>query len=158
MEIMAETFRSAGMVAGTSLEGDGDPTLAILKKAREVRADLIIMGSHGKGVVKQFLLGSVSHKVLSHWPGSILIERLPFEERRSGGLEKVCQRRVSRVILAGRAPRLDAPGCTLLWDGTLVAGEPSRHVPQGPANRFNGGDVGEAPGLIPISPSRDAPV
>jgi nucleotide-binding universal stress UspA family protein len=114
MEIMAGTFRGAGMVASTFVEDSGDPTLAILKKAGDVQADLIIMGSHGKGMVRQLLLGSVSHKVLSQWPGSILIERLPLEERKSGGLEKLCQRRASRVLLASRAHSPGAWGCTLL--------------------------------------------
>ena len=114
MEIMAETFRGAGIAAGIFVEEKGDPTVAILKKAKEVLPDLIIMGSHGKGVMERLLLGSVSHKVVSHWPGSILIERLPFEERRSGGLETVCQRRISRVILASRAHRPQSLGCGLL--------------------------------------------
>jgi len=44
MEIMAETFRGAGIAPGIFVEEGGDPTLAILKKAREVRPDLIHHG------------------------------------------------------------------------------------------------------------------
>ncbi len=40
----------------------------ILKLAQEVRADLIIMGSHGKSEVDRLLLGSVSSFVVSHSP------------------------------------------------------------------------------------------
>lgn len=44
----------------------GDPANAICKAAEEVRADLIIMGTRGIGLVSEMLLGSVSHHVIQH--------------------------------------------------------------------------------------------
>jgi nucleotide-binding universal stress UspA family protein len=43
----------------------GEPVKRIEALADEIGADLICLGSTGKGVVKQALLGSVSQKVLS---------------------------------------------------------------------------------------------
>jgi len=42
---------------------DGDPAQAILTRAKELPADMLILGSRGLGDAKGLLLGSVSHKV-----------------------------------------------------------------------------------------------
>ena len=44
----------------------GDPASEIVQLARQGRFDMIIMGSHGRGLVKSLFLGSVVIKVLSH--------------------------------------------------------------------------------------------
>lgn len=43
----------------------GDPAEALLAAAKDARADVIVMGSHGRGSVKGLLLGSVSSKVIA---------------------------------------------------------------------------------------------
>jgi len=43
---------------------DGDPADEILKKADELNCDVIIMGTHGKGLLSHTFLGNVSEKVL----------------------------------------------------------------------------------------------
>jgi nucleotide-binding universal stress UspA family protein len=43
---------------------EGDPAAMILEKAEELQADLVVMGSHGKGVLAHAFLGSVAQKVL----------------------------------------------------------------------------------------------
>lgn len=45
---------------------EGDPAGGILKMADDLKADLIVLGSRGHGVINDFLLGSVSHKVALH--------------------------------------------------------------------------------------------
>lgn len=42
----------------------GNPVVQILEAADRIHADLIVMGSHGKGMIKYAFLGSVAEKVL----------------------------------------------------------------------------------------------
>lgn len=44
----------------------GKPSEMILSVAEEEKADLIVLGARGLGMVKELLLGSVSHRVLAH--------------------------------------------------------------------------------------------
>lgn len=44
----------------------GDPGKLICKVAKEQGADLIVMGTRGLNLMKEMLLGSVSHYVLQH--------------------------------------------------------------------------------------------
>ena len=56
---------------------EGDPGLIIADYADEVRADLIVMPSHGYHGVKRLLLGSVAERVLRHANCPILVLRRP---------------------------------------------------------------------------------
>jgi len=51
----------------------GSPAEAIVRVARKWGADLIVMGSRGRGKVKGILLGSVSQDVLSNAPCPVLV-------------------------------------------------------------------------------------
>jgi nucleotide-binding universal stress UspA family protein len=53
----------------------GDPGGAICTVARDIDADVIVLGSRGRGVVKRVLLGSVSEYVLHHAPCPVLVVR-----------------------------------------------------------------------------------
>ncbi|MCL6454889.1 MAG: universal stress protein [Alicyclobacillus sp.] len=57
--------------------GHGVPADVICQMARETHADLIIIGSHGKGFVKRTVLGSVSEAVLRHADVPVLVVREP---------------------------------------------------------------------------------
>lgn len=54
---------------------DGSPKSVILKEAERFGADLIVIGSHGSGAVKRFLLGSVAQAVALHAKCSVEIVR-----------------------------------------------------------------------------------
>jgi nucleotide-binding universal stress UspA family protein len=72
----AETAaRAAGATDVHTILSHGDPAEAVLAAARENNADLIAMGSHGLGVVRGLILGSVSHKISHASACSVLIAR-----------------------------------------------------------------------------------
>lgn len=53
----------------------GSPKEVILEEAEKFGADLIVVGSHGHGMVERFLLGSVSNAVALHAACSVEIVR-----------------------------------------------------------------------------------
>ena len=54
---------------------EGSPKVVILKEAEKLGADLIVIGSHGHGILAGFLLGSVSQTVALHAKCSVEIIR-----------------------------------------------------------------------------------
>jgi nucleotide-binding universal stress UspA family protein len=71
----AEKFlRNAG-IAFTSHRAVGPVAETIVKKARELGADGILMGTHGHGRVAGMLLGSVSNKVIHLSPAPVTFVR-----------------------------------------------------------------------------------
>jgi hypothetical protein len=46
---------------------------AILREAAEWRADLLVVGSHGKGWAERVLAGSVTEGLINHLPTSLLV-------------------------------------------------------------------------------------
>jgi nucleotide-binding universal stress UspA family protein len=53
----------------------GKPALKIIDAAKNWPADLIVMGSHGRGKIQGLLLGSVSQEVLHHASCPVLVVR-----------------------------------------------------------------------------------
>lgn len=53
----------------------GSPADEIVKAAEEWPADLIIIGSHGRGGLQRALLGSVAEAVMRHAPCPVLVVR-----------------------------------------------------------------------------------
>jgi len=56
---------------------EGDARRAILRAADAVEADLIVLGSKGLSGIREFFLGSVSHRVLKYARASVLVVPLP---------------------------------------------------------------------------------
>lgn len=71
------TRRNPGWYISTKVV-EGSPKHAILQQADEFGADLIVVGSHGRGAVGRFLLGSVSQSVSMHAKCSVEIARKPI--------------------------------------------------------------------------------
>jgi nucleotide-binding universal stress UspA family protein len=63
---------------------DAAPAQALLDRAAASNHDLIVVGSRGRGDAGSFLLGSVSHAVLSHSRVPVLIVHVPSVEDVSG--------------------------------------------------------------------------
>lgn len=83
-EVMAQTRReleeavaklqSAG-VSARALDRTGDPATELLEVARAEKADLIVVGSHGRSAVGRLVLGSVSDRVVHQFHGATLVVR-----------------------------------------------------------------------------------
>jgi nucleotide-binding universal stress UspA family protein len=69
-------LRAAGFKVTEEIR-EGDPKTWILEYAADSRADLIIVGSHGRTGLDRFLMGSVSEAVARHAHCSVQIVRLP---------------------------------------------------------------------------------
>ena len=54
---------------------DGDPRDGVPQLAAELKADLIVMGTHGRKGVARAILGSVTETVMRHAPCSVLAVR-----------------------------------------------------------------------------------
>jgi nucleotide-binding universal stress UspA family protein len=57
----------------------GRPASVIVERARELRADLVVVGSRGRGPFASLLLGSVSAEVVDHAPCPVLVIRAPLD-------------------------------------------------------------------------------
>jgi nucleotide-binding universal stress UspA family protein len=53
----------------------GDVGGTVCRIAAEVGADVIVVGSHGRGAIERLLLGSVSEQVVRHAPCPVLVVR-----------------------------------------------------------------------------------
>ena len=69
---LAEQLSRDGIPASAQLvEGDAGP--AIVRAANELRADLVVMSTHGRGGIARVLFGSVAEHVLRHVAVPILL-------------------------------------------------------------------------------------
>jgi nucleotide-binding universal stress UspA family protein len=71
-----ELLRAKGLKATGTVE-EGDARSKILEAAKEWRADLIVLGSHGRKGLEHLLMGSVSEAVARHADCSVEIVRIP---------------------------------------------------------------------------------
>ena len=74
-EQAAKILRKGNPLSITTTVIEGSPKSVILEEAEKFGADLIVVGSHGSGAVKGFLLGSVSLAVALHAKCSVEIVR-----------------------------------------------------------------------------------
>jgi nucleotide-binding universal stress UspA family protein len=71
---VAEVLSELGIDA-ERLVAWGDPGTTICTVAEERAFDLVVVGSHGSGLMKRVLIGSVSHYVLHHATCPVLVVR-----------------------------------------------------------------------------------
>ena len=70
----AARLKEAGLTAEARMVV-GDPRATLLDTAAKERADLIVVGSHGRTGIKKLLLGSVASHVVTHASCSVLVVR-----------------------------------------------------------------------------------
>jgi nucleotide-binding universal stress UspA family protein len=75
---MADNPEAADKVASVDV-CKGYPANEIIQKADDLQCDLIVMGTHGKGVLSQAFFGSVAKKVLRRVRIPVFIVPLPQE-------------------------------------------------------------------------------
>jgi nucleotide-binding universal stress UspA family protein len=66
----------------TLLQPTGSVAEEILQQARELDADLIVMGTHGRGAMYNLLIGSATKGVLKHSTRPVLLVPAPKSENR----------------------------------------------------------------------------
>ncbi|HUQ08208.1 MAG TPA: universal stress protein [Kofleriaceae bacterium] len=64
---------SLGAHAVSTQWSEGAPATEIVKVSREQGADLIVVGSHGRGVIARAILGSTADKVIRSAHGPVLV-------------------------------------------------------------------------------------
>jgi nucleotide-binding universal stress UspA family protein len=67
-----ERFPNIDLITQVSI---GTPDKILLEAAEEWQADLIVVGSHGRGFWGRMLLGSVTDALVHHAPCSVLVVR-----------------------------------------------------------------------------------
>jgi nucleotide-binding universal stress UspA family protein len=78
LEVMAADLVLRGRrhrVSTTFLIWEGDPAASVVDAARSEGADVIVVGSHGRGALGRALIGSVSDQVVRHAPCPVLVVR-----------------------------------------------------------------------------------
>ncbi len=74
LDKLAAEARGRG-VRVRSLVAQGKPSVEIIRAAREENADMIVLGTHGKGVLDQALFGSTTERVVRKAPCPVLSVR-----------------------------------------------------------------------------------
>lgn len=72
IQSMAENLRAKG-ISAEALLVQGPTSETIIEEAKQLEADLIIMGSHGHGAIYKTFVGSISQQVLGESPVPVLI-------------------------------------------------------------------------------------
>jgi nucleotide-binding universal stress UspA family protein len=84
----------------------GMPAAEIVRDAAEQGADAIVLGSHGHGLVRRFMLGSVADRVIRHARCPVLV--VPHRALRWAPIEAVA--------------------AVVAWKGSLVPGRAERGI------------------------------
>jgi nucleotide-binding universal stress UspA family protein len=82
--LVADALQRVGPLTDVAVEPlvvRGPPASVLLRAAE--KADLLVVGSRGRGGFQRLLLGSVSHQVASHSPVPVMI--VPPPGRRAAG-------------------------------------------------------------------------
>lgn len=88
LEELVSNAESELRESGFATEGRtevGDPREVLLSVARSERADLIVVGSHGRTGIAKLMLGSVSSHIVTHASCSVLVVKHAAAANKTGG-------------------------------------------------------------------------
>jgi len=77
-EAAADIDRTAARLTSTNLHKRieiGDVGGTVCRVAEELKVDVIVVGSHGRGAIQRFLLGSATSQIVRHAPCAVLVVR-----------------------------------------------------------------------------------
>ena len=91
LERLREQAREAGVAVDAELvEGLGRRTHAfVLERAADWRADLVVLGTHGRRGIERWIAGSVAEQVVRHADVPVLLVRSPSQEPSGEGLQSI---------------------------------------------------------------------
>ncbi|MFY9269234.1 MAG: universal stress protein [Candidatus Manganitrophaceae bacterium] len=72
LEALAEKMKKEGVKAHPLLK-EGVPYREMLNAAKEVKADLIVLGTHGRSGLDRFMMGSVAERVVRQAPCPVFL-------------------------------------------------------------------------------------
>jgi len=75
LERIAQSLRDQGITVDTAISHSSSPEKEIVRYGREVRPDLVIMGAHGHGGLKDLIFGNTITPVRHHLDVPMLIVR-----------------------------------------------------------------------------------
>lgn len=100
LEEAAAKLQKCGLNVRPVMKG-GPPFLGIIEAAREESVNLIVMASHGKGYIKELLLGSTTENVLRHSPVPVLVQKLKtIEVTGKTACELISQKLFTKILYA----------------------------------------------------------
>lgn len=82
---VASSLRSGSHASIDTVQLAGEPARALLDYAREIDADVIALGSHGYGIWKRLMLGSVASKVIRLSSRAVLVAPIGCLASLAGG-------------------------------------------------------------------------
>ena len=85
---LTERARKQGISAATEIRV-GDIDIQILKAAKETKADLLAMGTHGRRGFERWALGSVAERMLRYSPIPVLLTAYTGKEVAPGKIRKI---------------------------------------------------------------------
>ena len=89
-EAALDRVRKLGAEQGVHVEGvvrDGSPSQEIVMHANAVGADIIVMGTHGRGGIDRLLLGSVAERVVRSSPIPVLTVQVSDSGKPDEGID-----------------------------------------------------------------------
>ncbi|HLG51915.1 MAG TPA: universal stress protein [Chloroflexota bacterium] len=77
VDAIVQRTRAAGITEVTGEVIDGVPRSVLITIAQQRSVDLIVAGSHGRGLVERLLVGSTTEHLVRHAPCPVLVVRPP---------------------------------------------------------------------------------